>query len=680
MTLNMRTPWRALLAICLLAAVGPLQAQSLKIFEVNHLLLGLKRYGLKDAEGGIATPAIYDSLVPLAGGGFLANAWPSHGSLLLDAKGATIKIDPAIDEIHSADTERGLLLVGSGGHPALGRTGGVMDAQGRIRIPIQYEGVAYLAGSGLFAVQSARRWGLADADGTLLVPTRYDGVTGVAGGVLLSDPGLELLVDRQGRELVRVEGRSSTIQPLGKTGLFEICRDPTPEDNDATTFCGVIDSSGKALIPVKYQTLLLFEGLSRIAVSEPSWTMLAPPIESFELYDLKGKRVAKVAAESLHNIGDQLVARTAGESRNRYGLMDADGQWLVQPRYASIDPLPQHDSPLVDEVAQPAALLVTVKGESDAEGRSGVLSTDGRELLSPTFEQVYRGFPERDRYVVEQDGKLGVVDGQGRWIVPAEYTETVPDLPWPWLMRMMPRNPSGGNRQTKYALFRMDTGAAVIPPNHDYLSVEASYVPELKDAGFSFERTAIVYGTDEADKSSTIYGLEGQVIARHRCHINGSPDKLGRVPCEQANDKITYVDGLDPARLQQLREAYSRIFAESAAPPPSAEFPYAGKFIALGAARPSLIVHGDEAVIDPSIIPLRPGTAAKYRLTVCPRGQNFALLIEETYPEDADGNEVPACSNPGNVALDFVVETDGGWQCRACAKSGLPSRWSRLQN
>jgi WG containing repeat len=647
-------------------------AQTLKIFSLKNNLLGSEYFGLKDDAGKISVPAVYWKIQPLKNGKFFAHGGSNQTKTLFDTSGNIIELKTAPSEIELVDEQRGLFIISVDGNS---KREGIMDSTGKLLLANDYQDISYMQGSGLFAIEKNRRWGIADASGKVIIEPSYDFANAVGLGVVMSDPDHSIWVNNKGQEIIRVTGESRSIDALGNTGLLKVCGNISKKPQDDNIVCGAIDNLGKFVIPMRYPTLLFLEGAERIATSEQSDILFGEPINSFELYNLNGKRIAKIAAENIENFGNRLVVTVRNESFTAEGLMDNDGRWLIQPSNIDISMLYEGWGVLnVEDKTPPLALTVAVKSDSNPDARYGVIAMDGKEILPAIYENLLLSYRGKDRYMVKAAGKTGVVNGKGEWIIPAEYEGQSPNssLLWPWLMLTKRKN-STSNSDNNYALVRLDTGKVVIPAKHEYLSVENSYAYNLQNDGFGFDNAAIVYATD--DLKTTVYNLEGRIISEHNCRVNGSANPFGRLPCYTTDKNYSLIDGLDQKRKPLLQQAISNSFKQD--PTPYLETSYTGRFSAEinGVMQPLLMISSDDAAIDIGAIPNNKFSAFNdYKFSICPEGQNFSLILElsdSVYEDDS-------CKNPKNHELKFIrQEGSQTWLCGNCKNYALPTKWVR---
>jgi hypothetical protein len=125
-----------------------------------------------------------------------------------------------------------------------------------------------------------------------------------------------------------------------------------------------------------------------------------------------------------------------------HGLIAPDGAWLAPPRFQRLEPLGHGyfsyrfrgkaglvgpdgsfvTQPFYEKLGQLAArpdgsyLLAFTY-----EGKEGLMDQTGKVVISPRFEYISPGFDGNGRYVMQVDGKYGVLDISDRWIIEPKY-------------------------------------------------------------------------------------------------------------------------------------------------------------------------------------------------------------------------------------------------------------------
>lgn len=153
--------------------------------------------------------------------------------------------------------------------------------------------------------------------------------------------------------------------------------------------------------------------------------------------DGSGKLVVPADYDSFGErwFGDQIQAQRNG----KWGVVGADGAVLLEPKYLDARPFYGRDVELAPvrtkagwgfvakdgrEVIAPRFADVRWFGEagapaSDSSGKWGYIDRTGAWRIEPAFQRAqmhYKGFA-----VVRLDGKAGVIDTEGKLVIPAKY-------------------------------------------------------------------------------------------------------------------------------------------------------------------------------------------------------------------------------------------------------------------
>lgn len=100
---------------------------------------------------------------------------------------------------------------------------------------------------------------------------------------------------------------------------------------------------------------------------------------------------------------DDLLVASVDEGT---GLVDLEGRWQIEPRYVEVNPV--------------SPSLVSVREE---DGEPQVLTTDGKSIDATHFIRPKRAALSDGTHgiVATKAGRMGVLDDEGRWRVPARY-------------------------------------------------------------------------------------------------------------------------------------------------------------------------------------------------------------------------------------------------------------------
>ena len=330
-------------------------------------------------------------------------------------------------------------------------------------------------GGDLWRFEVDGRWGVMrlvyDDEGasqrTTVVEPAWDDIR-YAGG---SDPRLLWISqgERSGLLLADAEAPLVLLEPqLDEVWAFE--------DDVATALVGdhvgLLRTDGSWLLPPSVDEVWSFvEGRVRARVGE-----------RIGYIDLQGQWVIAPKFEEAEDFTPFGLAPARGDEGG-WGLVRADGEWAVPPDFENIQW--RHDW----------------EGfEATRDGKAGLLDAQGRVVIEPVYEQVAlleeypiesltsedndpsneRGAPARPkRFAVERaDGLCGLIDGQGRVLVPFDYGrfETLEPLTGEerahaMVRRDLVRVASKGGRTAKNApwlrgIYAVAAGRELVPCRH----------------------------------------------------------------------------------------------------------------------------------------------------------------------------------------------------------------------
>lgn len=246
-------------------------------------------------------------------------------------------------------------------------------------------------------------------DGTVAVPPRYDWVGEFSenrAAVRLG--GLYGFVDEEGREVVKPQYH---LVDDYRFGFAQV---------DVDGKSGLIDRDGKTVLEPKYGFISAV-GPDRFHVSElrrlggmmgeedsrirrefisPGGLGIALRTEPFEtpvgIIDISGRWIEPLRTSREFDKDDPSIRWV--QTDKLWGLMRADGSWLIEPKF-------QQAGPLTDGLAR-----VTVNG------KIGFIDRAGNFAIEPVFDQVW-GFEQGlGRTSAKRDGSFGVIDRTGAWV------------------------------------------------------------------------------------------------------------------------------------------------------------------------------------------------------------------------------------------------------------------------
>lgn len=259
-------------------------------------------------------------------------------------------------------------------------------------------------------------------DGSVAVPPRYDWVDEFADGrAAVRLGGLYGFVDEGGREVVTPQYR---IVGDYKFGFAQV---------DVDGKSGLIDRDGKMVIEPKFGFIEAIAS-DRFRVSEErriGGTMGAddfseirtgrpPPTPpggmgiSFSIPQLRTSGVIGTSGQWIEPPTSDLPFDKDDpsirwiEKDKLWGLVRADGSWLVEPKF-------QQAGPLDDGLAR-----VTMNG------KVGFIDHTGNFVIEPVFDAAWWFMAGLGRTSAQRDGISGVIDKTGAWVFQTNYQEIRP--------------------------------------------------------------------------------------------------------------------------------------------------------------------------------------------------------------------------------------------------------------
>jgi len=104
----------------------------------------------------------------------------------------------------------------------------------------------------------------------------------------------------------------------------------------------------------------------------------------------------------------------------KWGLINSNGDIVLEPKYDLFGARFGTQRFIGSRIL---SSYVTVQ----LNGKIGLVTVRGQEVLAPLFDEVIEAFPD-SIFTVRNDGKLLVVNGQGKTIFDGKYEEVIPSL------------------------------------------------------------------------------------------------------------------------------------------------------------------------------------------------------------------------------------------------------------
>jgi hypothetical protein len=260
--------------------------------------------------------------------------------------------------------------------------------------------------------------GAVNRDGTVAVAPQYDWVGKFSDNrAAVRLGGLYGFVDEEGREIVKPQYR---IVDDYKFGFAQV---------DVDGKSGLIDRDGKMVIEPKYGFIEAiapdrfrvseirqlggsvgdedFSGIRTITSTASSITLALPELRDTAsgVIDISGRWIEPLGAWPFRPFDKDDPSIRWVQRDKLWGLVRADGSWLVEPKFAQTDSL------------RDGVVRVTLNG------KVGFIDRTGNFAIPPTFDKASRFEPGFGRASAERDGVVGVIDKAGAWVFQTNYQQ-----------------------------------------------------------------------------------------------------------------------------------------------------------------------------------------------------------------------------------------------------------------
>lgn len=321
---------------------------------------------------------------------------------------------------------------------------GLIDLQGKIVLPPSYKYIGEL-GNQRFVVRKSdsEKAALMDADGNILTEYKYDYIDNFENGYAIVsnyDPEHRSgIIDLNGKEILEVkypilrsfsEGYFVLVDPETMRAAYADQNGKITYVENARTFssfsegiasyaekeegsdkykCGLIDKNFNKILGPKYDDILAFsEGRAVFRVGDE-----AP---KWGVLDRQGKEIVEAKYDMVNAFkGGRAVVTLNGKN----GLIDADGKELVKPTYEGI-------FRLTDKLY--AYNVGGTYHHGIVGGKWGLLDQNGKAITRAIYDRIEIGWDYPYGYIpvckLKADGGelWGMIDGEGKIVLPIEYT------------------------------------------------------------------------------------------------------------------------------------------------------------------------------------------------------------------------------------------------------------------
>lgn len=263
-----------------------------------------------------------------------------------------------------------------------GQLFGWMNYQGKVIFPAEYESLGFFR-EGLSLAAKNGKYGYIDKGNKVVIPFRYDS-------------GFDF---EEGRAVVEQNGRFGIIDRTGRL-LFDIVFSDIGQFSEGLIYgskdslYAYYDKFGMKRIDEKFEEAFSFSGgMAQVQVNDKK-----------AFIDPYGKYIVKPQYEDISFFTDSLLVFKEGDL---YGIMRRNGT-IVLP--ASMDE--------IGALSNKKAIIVR-------NDKIGYINDSARIVIQPAFE-VFPNYMENARFTgnyakAKLKDKYGIIDGKGKWVIPATY-------------------------------------------------------------------------------------------------------------------------------------------------------------------------------------------------------------------------------------------------------------------
>lgn len=280
------------------------------------------------------------------------------------------------------------LIVASQKHKA-DEKWGYIDSEGKIKIPLIYEGAERFDANGLTWVKLNKKFGMIDRQGQVITPIRYDMANETQDG---------MVAVRQGKQIGYLNAQGKAVIPLDyqygddfKDGLAIVGK----TDKDGNYQYGFIDKHNTVVVPLIYDYVTEFaKGLAVVGSKKDNVDSSAM---QFGYVNRQGK---VIVSPQLDDAFDLVEGMGVIKKDGKYGYINAHGKIVISPSYDDV----------WDFIHGTA---VVKQGE-----KYGVINQKNRLVIPIEYDSLVHG-DGYNTFEVEKDGESYVIDQKNKRIVTA---------------------------------------------------------------------------------------------------------------------------------------------------------------------------------------------------------------------------------------------------------------------
>ena len=566
-----------------------------------------------------------------------AGAIDTHGNVI---------IEPRYTALHPVLEATSLLFIVASTENADGNSRyGLITRTGQEIIPLRYERLDYEKGSDHFRAVLEGKEGIIRSDGHITVPLEYDSVyIGRSGS-----PSFWVVSKAKRSGVIDVRTGDTVILPVHDTvsirGEFVVTE---TRHGSNSIIHSLLNTRGQMLWSPQHYPIHIWGEETLAIVSDGERGALG--------LDAQGRIVLDSGYQTIHPLKARAIASDAD---GKYGLINVKGEKVVPFQYDNAYPFDEQDW-----------LLVTVDGLPHEGRRLGLINEAGHTILNPAWSAI-RYDTKFQRFFVERDGKLGILDRAGKEIFPPIFD----------------RKYAIDYEDSRYIVEIGDT-VGMIDINAGTYIIPAEYEAIASD-DFTIDKFRIL-----AVRKKGKWGfitLNNQVLIPLRYDaIIGDVDHPTGIARMQLGKKIEQISVATPEqRIEHNLQGIIGITVPEANPLigslvwPKIE----ARYLPLGlssetdlfaavkegklreVAYPSILISGDSAYVGFGNIVHPRNPIMDNMQAVCATQRGFELLIRNDQQKE--------CANHDEPRLQFQRGKSGRLICLDCEGLGIPRDWIR---
>ncbi|MBC7921508.1 MAG: WG repeat-containing protein [Ferruginibacter sp.] len=252
----------------------------------------------------------------------------------------------------------------------------VVDQQNNQKFAYEFEDIRAV-NEVLYSYQLEGRRGLMDEKGAIITPPVYDRIAPITGNLTVVQTNRKCgVIDQTGKTILPNEYDNILIDSL--TSLIKT-------QNGGKW--GVYDRTGKQLVPLRHEALRV----------QPDGKLVASLGGQWGVMDTQGNPRIPFAYQF---IGDFRFGKARAKNQDAWGVLDERGNWLVEPIFG--------DTRIIND-----SLCVYF-----TNGRSGIINTNRSEMRLAVDSL---GFMANGFILAKYNGQYGLYNQHGQEIIPIQY-------------------------------------------------------------------------------------------------------------------------------------------------------------------------------------------------------------------------------------------------------------------